>query len=191
VGDYTPATGRLCPRIAVLGLLVIAGCSGAPTATQQSDHETTNVTVTRIVDGDTLEIEYANGTSDTARLIGVDTPEVHVENAPEEFEGVPDTDAGAACLRDAGENATSFATERLADRTVTITTDRNTDRRGYYGRLLVYVTVQDRLFNRQLIMTGHARVYNSDFTRHERFLDAERTARDKRRGLWKCINLAS
>jgi micrococcal nuclease len=177
--------------MAIVGLLVIAGCSTAPTVTQQDSQETTNVTVTRIVDGDTLEIEYANGTSDTIRLIGVDTPEVHVENAPEEFEGVPDTDAGAACLRNAGENATSFAKARLADRTVTITTDPNTDRRGYYGRLLAYVTVREHLFNRRLIVTGHGRVYDSDFTRHEWFLAAERTARDQRRGLWKCVTVAS
>lgn len=185
---------RFGRSLALFGLVLLAGCSGAPTSLQQDgDRETAtmNVTVTRIVDGDTIDIQYANGSRDTVRLVGVDTPEVHVENDPVEFEGVPDTDAGAACLRDAGENATTFARDRLADRSVTIGPDPNTDRRGYYGRLLAYVTVRDRLFNRRLVVTGHARVYDSDFTRHEQFLDDERIAREQHRGLWQCSTTAS
>lgn len=63
------------------------------------------MTITRIVDGDTVEFEYKNGTQDTGRLLGVDTPEVHTANYPKEFEGVPNDDSGASCLRDWGHKA--------------------------------------------------------------------------------------
>ena len=182
--------------VAVVLLVVLAGCSGIAVtgpddgATPGSDlpAETVQVSVTAVVDGDTIRIEYDNGTTDTVRLIGVDTPEVHAENDPAEFEGVPDTAAGAACLNDAGRNATNFALNNLLGEEVGIATDPNLDRRGYYDRLLAYVVDDGRLFNYRLVQTGHARVYDSDFTRLETFTDSETTARESRRGLWQCAD---
>ena len=182
--------------VALAVLVVAAGCGGvAPVTPATSDRtsagppdETTAVSVTAVVDGDTIRVEYDNGTRDTVRLVGVDTPEVNAENDPAEFEGVPDTAAGADCLRSAGTNASNFAKERLLGRTVGIATDPNLDRRGYYDRLLAYVVVDDRLFNYQLVATGRARVYDSDFSRRASFTTAERGAREARRGLWRCVD---
>ena len=182
----------------VVVLVLLAGCGGltpegggsgpTPPGTASSlPAETTRVTVTAVVDGDTIRIEYENGTRDTVRLVGVDTPEVHAENDPVEFEGVPDTAAGEDCLRGAGTNASNFATDRLLGQTVGIAADPNLDRRGYYDRLLAYVVVDDRLFNYQLVATGRARVYDSDFSRQGAFTNAERGARDASRGLWRCV----
>ncbi|MDS0259868.1 lamin tail domain-containing protein [Haloarcula sp. S1CR25-12] len=180
---------------AVLALaVVLAGCSGA--VPEGSDEvgtaaslpgDTTRVSVTAVVDGDTIRIEYRNGTTDTVRLVGVDTPEVHAENDPAEFEGVPDTDSGAACLREAGTNASNYAKEQLLGRTVGIATDPNLERRGYYDRLLAYVVVDDRLFNYRLVASGRARVYDSEFSRGDSFTAAETSAREQRRGLWRCV----
>jgi len=177
----------------LLVLVVLAGCGGfvapdaaGPTAGASLPEDTTEVTVTAVVDGDTVRIEYPNGTGDTVRLVGVDTPEVSAENDPSEYEGVPDTDAGAACLDAAGRNATNFAVRELLGETVDIATDPNLDRRGYYDRLLAYVVDDGRLFNYRLVTTGHARVYDSDFTRRSSFTAAETTARESRRGLWQC-----
>jgi micrococcal nuclease len=177
----------------VAALLVLAGCTGvAPTAESGTPavdlpDDTTEVSVTAVVDGDTIRIEYDNGTSDTVRLVGVDTPETNAENDPTEYEGVPDTEAGATCLGAAGRNATNFAVNNLLGDTVGIATDPNTDRRGYYDRLLAYVVDDGRLFNYRLVETGHARVYTeSDFSREETFVAAETAARDQRRGLWQC-----
>ena len=174
-------------------LVVLAGCSvgttpGGQTPDAALPSETTTVTVTAVVDGDTIRIEYANGTRDTVRLVGVDTPEVNGQNDPPEFEGVPDTADGEACLNSAGRNATEFATEQLLGRTVDIATDANLDRRGYYDRLLAYVVVDDQLFNYRLVATGHARVYESDFTRHSSFEAAETATRENRSGLWQCTD---
>ncbi|MBX0304629.1 lamin tail domain-containing protein [Haloarcula salinisoli] len=184
----------------VVVLVLLAGCGGlvpaddggsapaAPGTAASLPADTTQVSVTAVVDGDTIRIEYENGTRDTVRLVGVDTPEVNAENDPAEFEGVPDTAAGATCLREAGTNASNFAKDRLLGRTVGIVTDPNLDRRGYYDRLLAYVVVDDRLFNYQLVATGRARVYDSDFSRQGSFTTAETGARDDRRGLWRCAD---
>jgi len=183
----------------VVVLVLLAGCGGllpgtdsgappAPGTAASLPDDLTRVSVTAVVDGDTIRIEYRNGTRDTVRLVGVDTPEVRGENDPAEFEGVPDTAAGADCLRGAGINASTFAKDRLLGRTVGIATDPNLDRRGYYDRLLAYVVVDDRLFNYQLVATGRARVYDSDFSRGDSFAAAERGAREAQRGLWRCVD---
>jgi len=180
-------------------LVLLAGCTGlAPTAADGGPAGppsvdlpagTTEVSVTAVVDGDTIRIAYDNGTTDTVRLVGVDTAEVSSENDPTEYEGVPDTAAGAACLDAAGRNATNFAVNELLGDTVGVATDPNLDRRGYYDRLLAYVVDDGRLFNYRLVETGHARVYTeSDFSREGSFVAAETTAREERRGLWQCAD---
>lgn len=143
-------------------------------------------TVTDVVDGDTVKVRYANGTGDTVRLLGVDTPEVFSENTPDEFEGVPETEAGRQCLRRFGERASSFAEAELAGETVRLTFDENEGRRGYYDRLLAYVYVDGEQFNYRLVAEGYARMYDSNFVERERYAAAERTAQEANRGLWTC-----
>jgi len=183
--------------VAVALVIVVAGCAGAPVSETGTPYsgagplptDTVNVTVTDVVDGDTVEIEYANGTEDTVRLVGVDTPEVRGTTDPTEFEGVSDTDAGRDCLRSAGDDAARFATDALLGEAVGIAVDPETDRRDRYDRLLAYVVADDQLFNYRLVASGHARVYDqSPFSRKIRFLDAERRARQNRRGLWRCVD---
>jgi len=191
---------RLATGLVVV-LMIAAGCSGLTGSPSQPagyagagesavdvPASAVTVTVTAVVDGDTVQVAYENGTSDTVRLVGVDTPEVHTENDPAEFEGVPETDAGASCLRGAGTNASSFAKQHLLGETVGLAFDPNVDRRGYYDRLLAYVVVDGMLFNYRLVETGQARVYNSEFTRAEQFYAAEETARFERHGLWRCTD---
>ncbi|MBX0296338.1 lamin tail domain-containing protein [Haloarcula nitratireducens] len=164
---------------------------GAPSAGPLPE-ETIEVTVTAVVDGDTIRVRYDNGTEDTVRLVGVDTPEVNAENDPAEFEGIPTTAAGTECLRGAGIDASNFAKTHLLGETAEIAFDPATERRGYYDRLLAYVVVDDRLFNYRLVATGHARVYDeSPFTRKDRFLEAESAAREARLGLWQCVDPGS
>jgi micrococcal nuclease len=189
----------------VVFLVVTTGClSGTPASESGADATTTTVgtdaptldpategvqvTVTDVVDGDTVKVAYPNGTRETVRLLGVDTPEVHGSNSPDEFEGVPETEAGESCLRTAGERASAYAKERLAGETVTLVFDEESDRRGYYGRLLAYVYVDGRSFNHALLREGHARLYESTFTERERYERTEARAREDRRGLWACAD---
>jgi micrococcal nuclease len=187
----------------VLLLVVSAGCLsgvGAPgagptdptrTASPERPEGGIEVTVVDVVDGDTVDIAYANGTRETVRLLGVDSPEVNTANDPGEFVGVPDTQGGERCLRRAGGNASAYAVDRLADESITLVFDEQSERRGYYGRLLVYVFVDGESFNNAIIREGHARVYDSTFTERERYERTAERAREDRRGLWSCVDADS
>ena len=157
--------------------------TAAPTTTDGPQTEWT-VEIIRIVDGDTFEVRYQDGSTEDVRLLGVDTPEVHTENDPAEFEGIPTSDAGRAWLRDWGHKASEFTRTQLAGETVTIKTDPSADRRGSYGRLLVYVLHNGENVNLELIEQGYARMYNSEFSQRSSFASAEQTAQNNDVGLW-------
>ena len=87
------------------------------------------VLVTRVVDGDTIEVNYRGSIVDI-RLIGVDTPETVHPTEPVE------------CF---GPAASRFTTASLTEETVRLEFD--VERRDYYGRLLAYVWDDGKLFN--------------------------------------------
>lgn len=128
--------------------------------TADSQRTTWTVDIVRIVDGDTYEVRFADGSTEDVRLLGIDTPEVHTANDPAEFEGIPTSADGESWLRDWGHKASDYTDKRLAGETVTIETDPSADRRGSYGRLLVYVIHDGENVNRQLIEQGYARLYD-------------------------------
>jgi micrococcal nuclease len=200
----------------VLAMLVAAGCLGSPatdggqavsdnasgatepggtvegsrsegTATDDpSDGRRYSVTVTHVTDGDTVDVLLDDGSTDTVRLLGVDTPEVHVAVDPAEYEGVPDTAAGRRCLERWGEAASTLASEQLSG-AVTLRLDPMSDGRGSYGRLLAYVALPNGTeFNALLLRRGYARHYESSFGRADRYATLEAEARDAGRGLWAC-----
>ena len=186
-------------HLLVAVLVVLAGCSATVQTTdydsgpEEADLSTGGpddgmaweITITRVVDGDTVEARFPNGEVDTLRLLGVDTPETSYDRlSPDEFEGIPDTTAGRDHLYDWGERATAFATEELEGETVRIVIDSAADRRGGYGRLLVYIYTDEGNFNERLLTQGYARLYESSFTLESSFAAAETTARDEKRGLW-------
>jgi micrococcal nuclease len=181
-GD-TPGTGDAVTPAA--GVTPAGGTAGSSLGAFEPA-ETVDVTVTRVVDGDTVDVRFPDGTADTVRLVGIDTPEVHVENDPGEFEGVPDTRAGATCLREAGHDATAYAAARIEGANVTLAFDSRTDRRGGYDRLLAYVHVEDSNLNHELVAAGHARVYETDFALRDAFEASAAEARAGDRGLWAC-----
>ena len=148
--------------------------------------------VVRVVDGDTVEVAFENGTRETVRLLGVDTPEVRGGVAPDEYEGVPNTTAGRACLRRHADAASAYV-GRVADgATVRLGFDPESPRRGFYGRLLAYVYVRDggewRQLNYRLLARGDARLYESRFVERDRYAAAERRSRRAGRGLWSCAS---
>lgn len=143
------------------------------------------VTITRVIDGDTVEARFPNGEIDTLRLLGVDTPETTLSRvSPEEFEGIPDTTAGRDHLFNWGERATDFTQEKLDGKTVQIAIDPEADRRGSFGRLLVYIYVEGGNFNELLLIKGYARMYDSSFSKRNEFDAAEASAQANNVGLW-------
>ncbi|WP_266074774.1 lamin tail domain-containing protein [Haladaptatus caseinilyticus] len=168
--------------------LTIAGIAGSfavgPAGASITGSE--EVTVVDVVDGDTVDVRYPNGTTDTVRLLGVDTPETYGGNTPDEFEGVPTSSAGEDCLADEGEDAKSFITNELEGKQVTLKFDSESDRRGYYGRLLAYVYYGGEDYNYKLVNAGQARVYDSTFSKSDSYYGAESDAQSERRDLWRC-----
>ncbi len=177
----------------VVLVVLLAGCSSlAPAPSEQTTTTSTvtqkteyRVTVVEVVDGDTYKVRFRSGVVENVRLLGVDTPEVHVENDPDEFEGIPTTDDGRAWLRDWGHKSSEFARTKVDGETVTIRTDPQADRRGSYGRLLVYVYVSDgKSVNELLVEQGYARLYDTQFSQRAEFARDERYAQRNDVGLW-------
>lgn len=119
----------------------------------------TSVKVTRIVDGDTIDLS----TGQRLRYIGIDTPE------------------SGDCF---GSESTLKNKELVLGREVRLEKDvSETDR---YKRLLRYVWAGDLMINEELVRTGYAKAstYPPDVKYADRFVVAEREARDGKRGLW-------
>ncbi|EMA41976.1 thermonuclease family protein [Halococcus hamelinensis] len=138
-----------------------------------------------MIDGDTVEVEFEDGETDTIRFIGVDTPETSLGDvSPDEYEGIPDTQAARDHLYNWGQQASDYATNQLEGETVRVVTDDEGDRRGSYGRLLAYIYLGETNFNQQLLEDGYARVYDSSLSLREDFDSTEEEARSNDVGLW-------
>ena len=95
--------------------------------------------VTRVVDGDTIEVQL-EGREEDVRYIGVDTPETVKPGAPVD------------CF---GPQASAFNHRLVERRRVRLVFD--SERRDVYGRLLAYVYLGDRFVNAELVRRGLAR----------------------------------
>lgn len=129
--------------------------------------------VTRVVDGDTLDVRPAVGGKETrVRLLGVDAPELHSRET-----GRADHWA---------HEARRYAESRAGGKAITLRLEQ-TETRDRYSRLLahVYVSDSDHL-NLGLVRDGQAYADRrfSHSMRHQ-FERAENEARRARRGLWK------
>ena len=142
-----------------------------------------NASIIRVIDGDTLEVQLGNGKTDKVRLLGVDTPETNSKNKPGEYGTITDME----CLTKWGEKATSYAIEQLDHKEVILVLDDKAGLRGYYGRLLAYVEVDKKDFNRSLVQLGYARVYEEGASQSKsEYLNDQRVAQANSIGLWSC-----
>jgi len=133
-----------------------------------------------------MEVRFPNGEPKDLRLLGVDTPEVWSSVEPEEFEGIPDSEAGRNHLSEWGDRASGFASDELSvGEEVRVEVDSSADREDRYGRLLVYLYHDGgKLFNRQLLDQGYARLYDTEFSKRGEFADLEEQAQSNDVGLW-------
>lgn len=160
-------------RLLSLSILVglLAACETASDVTGPSasgDGQSAGVRVTRVVDGDTAMM-LLGGDEVRVRFIGIDTPESVAPDQPVE------------CY---GKQAAAYTTSRLEGRTVRLEFD--IERTDQYGRTLAYVWIGDELFNETLVAEGYALVttYPPDVKYVDRFVAAQRAAREAGRGLW-------
>lgn len=126
--------------------------------------------VTKVVDGDTIEIDMS-GNKEKVRLIGVDTPETHHPNK------------GVQCF---GILASEFTKNALEGKVVRIEADETNQNRDRYQRLLRYVyTEQNELWNATLVREGYAHALAAfPFTKMDEFIKLEGLAKDQDKGLW-------
>lgn len=136
----------------------------------EAEPQKETVEVTRIIDGDTIEIEGGQ----KIRYIGIDTPESKDPNRPVE------------CF---SSEATQKNEELVAGKEIRLEKDvSETDR---YGRLLRYVYVDDQMVNEILVREGYAQAsaYPPDVKHQDLFDSAESEAREQEKGLWGDICL--
>lgn len=155
-------------RAVVVAILAAASVGGwwlgqARTAATRPVH------VVRALDGDTVEVRFPGGGTDTVRLLGVDTPETHHPRKPVE------------CF---GPEAARFTRRALEGRAVRLEYD--VERRDRYGRRLAYLHVDGRRFNDELLRRGYARllVIAPNGAHARTMLSEELEARRGGRGLW-------
>jgi micrococcal nuclease len=160
---------------------VVLGVQAPPTLTSEpGGYE--EATISRVVDGDTIEVtitgrvdgpgagEAEPGREYDVRLIGIDTPESVDPNSPVECFAREASSAAAALLPE-GEQVTLVKDVENSDR---------------YERLLRYVYVGEEMANARLVVNGYAYAYTyPPNVRHsELFVSLQREAREAERGLW-------
>ncbi len=128
-------------------------------------------TIAHYVDGDTIAVNM-NGSVETIRFIGVDTPETHKPNTPVQCYGPQ----AAAHTKDV---ISKFGKVRLQADPL----DTNRDR---YGRLLRYIYLPDgTLLDEQIIKQGYGFAYLSfPFSMKQQFADDQVAAQAAKLGVW-------
>jgi micrococcal nuclease len=125
--------------------------------------------VVRAVDGDTLEVRLDDGSTETVRLIGIDTPETVKPDTP------------VQCF---GPQASRFEHRQVEGHRIRLLT--GVEPRDFYGRLLAYAWVKGRFVEEELLRRGLARTLpfhpNDRFA--ARFANLERNAAKAGKGLW-------
>jgi micrococcal nuclease len=135
--------------------------------------ENTFYNVSKITDGDTFYVVTPKKEKFKIRLIGIDAPESY--NVGKKFR-----------KEYFGKEAKVYVTNLLKNKKIKLIFDiQKTDR---YGRILAYAYLENGVFiNRHLVENGYAVVAtfppNVKFV--EVFTKAEKSARNKKRGLWK------
>jgi len=133
--------------------------------------------VTRVIDGDTLELGAPDGEQPTTRvrLLGIDAPEAGSRTGPPMFYS---------------RQATNRAAKLVMGVEVTVYLDLAGASRGRYGRLLAYLEMPDGAFlNEMLISEGC--VYADRRFRHsyyQKYKQLEAGARSGRQGLWQEVS---
>ncbi|MFA1782429.1 thermonuclease family protein [Bacillus velezensis] len=162
-----------CLLIVIILVSIVSGCQDSNNSNQKAYHTRASAKeeayVIRCIDGDTFIAEI-NGKQERIRLILVDTPETVHPNKP---------------VQPFGKEASDFTKKMLEHHSVYLEYDK--EKRDKYNRLLAYVYLTDgSSFNQELLEKGYARlaVFPPNTKYQEQYSKAEKTAKQKHRGVW-------
>ena len=131
--------------------------------------EKTKCEVIRVVDGDTIVVNY-KGSEEKVRLIGIDTPEsVHPNENKNTEEGI---------------ETSNYTKQRLEGKIIEIELD--VQERDKYGRILAYVYIDGEMYNKELLKIGYAKIatYPPNIKYVDDFTEIQKQARKNKVGLW-------
>jgi micrococcal nuclease len=147
--------------------LLLSGCSNDSLATSPN-----SATMKRVVDGDTIDIAIG-GNTERVRLIGINTPETKHPTK------------GMECF---GQEASAY-TEQLLPKGTKLRVERDIEARDKYGRLLLYVYIENSnvFVNLDLVLQGYARpmVFEPNTAHKADFAQAATQAELRNVGLWQ------
>jgi len=164
---------KLRPLLTALAAALVASALLRPAAAPAaSSQEALTGIISAVYDGDTLRVRLAGQPDERVRLIGVDAPEL---------------DDARERVRLMAFLAKRFTFTRLFRTTVELLP--GPEKRDAYGRLLAFVRTADgEMFNETLVREGYAFAYlKFPFGEawRKKLKDAEDSARQSGRGLWK------
>ncbi|SNZ11621.1 micrococcal nuclease [Terribacillus aidingensis] len=164
----------------IVTLFLLSAC-GTVSSNQSADssHATTTsgttdkveVSLIRIVDGDTIKVNY-NGQEETVRYLLIDTPETKAPNK---------------CVQPYGKNASKRNEELVENGKLELEFDVG-QRKDKYGRLLAYVYADGQSVQETLLKEGLARVayvYPPNTRYLDSYEDAEASAIDAHKAVWQ------
>lgn len=151
------------------GVLLAVSLVGCGTAVAG---EGDSVTVSKVVDGDTVHVVDRAGHDITVRVIGLDSPETKKPRTPVQCGGLA---------------ATAYAKTALLGQRVQLVADPTQDGVDRYGRRLGYLRLADGTdYSTEAVRAGVARAYTYDkpVLEHAAIQAAEDEARAAGRGGW-------
>lgn len=164
--------------ILVVGIVVFIFVNGFGPQDNQYTNDTQDVegvatnqyTVTKVVDGDTIEVNI-EGQATKVRLIGINTPET------------VDPRKEVECY---GKEASNMLKELIEGKKVKLEADSTQQNTDKYGRLLRYVFLNDKNIDLQMVEEGYAFEYTyfMPYKYQAEFKAAEKNAQVKNLGLW-------
>jgi endonuclease YncB( thermonuclease family) len=169
----------------LVATVLLAGCAaaghaapreqaadGVPLAVDATGPVVKRGAVTKVVDGDTIDVRLPSGAVKRVRLLGIDTPEVY------------------GTVECGGPEASAWTKKFLpVDSQVELVSDPSQSLNDQYGRQLRYVTelATGVDVNRKIVAKGWARLFvwhDDPFQRVASYRSALRNAKDADRGIW-------
>ncbi len=141
--------------------------------------------VKRIIDGDTFVCILPIDKEEKIRLIGVDAPESRMNRKTQS--DIEKSGMDYETIKALGRQSTEFVKTQIKPADI-VKLEIDIKPRYNNGRILAYVYLQDgTMLNELLVEEGYAQVatYPPNVKYVEVFREAEKSARESKKGLWK------